>query len=57
MNLFRRIIAWFRPPRPDSSEDLAAAQDAARIHDEMASTRLSNLAGGDAYQTGRKPHR
>jgi hypothetical protein len=59
MNVFKRLVGWLRPQRAGSPEERAAAEDGARIRDEMASTRLSTMAGSGAenYQTQRKPHR
>jgi hypothetical protein len=59
MKLLERLGSLFRRPRSGSPEDRAAAEEAARIRDEVASTRLSTTAGSAAenYQTGRKPHR
>lgn len=59
MKLFERLGSLFKRPRSGSPEDRAAAEEAARIHDEMTSTRLSTTAGSAAenYQSGRKPHR
>ena len=53
MNPFRRLIAWFRPA-PKTAEELQAEQDAARMHDELETTRLSqrSLAGSN-YETRR----
>jgi hypothetical protein len=53
MNAFTRFIDWFRPA-PKTAEDLQAEQDAARMHDEMETTRLSqrSLAGSN-YETRR----
>ena len=53
MNPFTRLIAWFRPA-PKTAEDLQAEQDAARMHAEMETTRLSqrSLAGSN-YETRR----
>ena len=53
MNPFARLIAWFRPS-PKTAEELQAEQDAARMHDEMETTRLSqrSLAGSN-YETRR----
>ena len=53
MNPFTRLIAWFRPA-PKTTEELQAEQDAARMHDEMETTRLSqrSLAGSN-YETRR----
>jgi hypothetical protein len=53
MNPLTRLLAWFRPP-PKTAEELQAEQDAARMHDEMETTRLSqrSLAGSN-YETRR----
>ena len=53
MNPFARLIAWFRPS-PKTPEELQTEQDAARMHDEMETTRLSqrSLAGSN-YETRR----
>jgi hypothetical protein len=53
MNVFTRVVAWFRPA-PKSAEELEAEQEAARLHDEMETTRLSqrSLAGSN-YETRR----
>jgi hypothetical protein len=53
MNAFTRLIAWFRPG-PKTADELQAEQDAARMHDEMETTRLSqgSLAGSN-YETRR----
>jgi hypothetical protein len=53
MNPFTRVIAWFRPA-PKTAEELQAEQDAAQMHDEMETTRLSqrSLAGSN-YETRR----
>jgi hypothetical protein len=53
MNPFARLIAWFRPA-PKTVEELQAEEDAARMHDEMETTRLSqrSLAGSN-YETRR----
>lgn len=50
MNLLTRLLAWLRP----APEELKAEQDAARMHDEMETTRLSqrSLAGSN-YETRR----
>ena len=51
MNPFTRLIAWFRPA-PKTAEDLQAEQDAARMHDEMDTTRLSQRSLADSnYET------
>ena len=59
MKLFDRIGSLFKRQQAGSPEERAAAEDAARIRDEMTSTRLSTKSGSAAenYQTGRKPHR
>jgi hypothetical protein len=48
MNPFTRLIAWFRPA-PKTAEELQTEKDAARMHDEMETTRLSqrSLAGSN----------
>ena len=48
MNVFTRVVAWFRPA-PKSAEELEAEQEAVRLHDEMETTRLSqrSLAGSN----------
>jgi hypothetical protein len=48
MNPFTRLIAWFRPA-PKTAEELQTEQDAARMYDEMETTRLSqrSLAGSN----------
>jgi hypothetical protein len=53
MNAFTRLIAWFRPA-PKTAEELQAEQEAAQMHDEMETTRLSqrSLAGSN-YETRR----
>ena len=53
MNVFARVVAWFRPA-PKSAEELEAEQEAVRLHDEMETTRLSqrSLAGSN-YETRR----
>jgi hypothetical protein len=53
MNVFTRVVASFRPA-PKSAEELEAEQEAARLHDEMETTRLSqrSLAGSN-YETRR----
>ena len=53
MNPFARLIAWFRPA-PKTAEELQAEQDAAQMHDEMETSRLSqrSLAGSN-YETRR----
>jgi len=53
MNVFTRMVAWFRPA-PKSAEELEAEQEAVRLHDEMETTRLSqrSLAGSN-YETRR----
>jgi hypothetical protein len=53
MNVFTRVVAWFRPA-PKSAEELEAEQEAVRLHDEMETTRLSqrSLAGSN-YETRR----
>jgi hypothetical protein len=53
MNPFKRLIAWFRPA-PKTAEDLRAERDAARMHDEMEITRLSQRSlAGSSYETRR----
>ena len=53
MNVFTRVVAWFRPA-PKSAEELEAEQEAVRLHDEMETTPLSqrSLAGSN-YETRR----
>jgi len=53
MNVFTRVVAWFRPA-PKSAEELEAEQEAVRLHDEMETTRLSqrSLAASN-YETRR----
>lgn len=53
MNVFTRVVAWFRPA-PKSAEELEAEREAVRLHDEMETTRLSqrSLAGSN-YETRR----
>jgi hypothetical protein len=53
MNVFTRVVAWFRPA-PKSAEELEAEQEAVQLHDEMETTRLSqrSLAGSN-YETRR----
>jgi len=53
MNVFTRVVAWFRPA-PKSAEELEAELEALRLHDEMETTRLSqrSLAGSN-YETRR----
>jgi hypothetical protein len=55
MKLLKRVIGWLRPERPESAEDLEAAQEGSRIRERMETTRLSTLSGSGAenYQTGR----
>jgi hypothetical protein len=59
VKLFERLGSLFRRRQSGSPEDRAAAEEAARIRDEMTSIRLSTRSGSAAenYQTGRKPHR
>ncbi len=53
MKAVNRLIDWFKPT-PKTPEDLAAAQEAARIRDEMETIRLSQRsAAGENYQSGR----
>ena len=50
MNPLARLMVWLRP-KPKSSEDIAAEQEAARLRDEMLRTRLATKYGGDTYET------
>jgi len=53
MNPFQRLIDALRP-RPKTAEDVAAAQEAERVRDEMETIRLSQLSQtGENYQSGR----
>jgi len=53
MNRLRRMVDWFKPS-PKTPEDVEAAQEAARIRDEMETIRLSQRSmAGENYQSGR----
>jgi hypothetical protein len=53
VKLLRRLLALLRPTAKNP-EDLAAAQEAARLHDEMETIRLSQRSpAGQNYQSGR----
>jgi hypothetical protein len=57
VNPLRRIRTWFRRG-PSSPEEFAAPRDAARLRDEIATTRVSSRsAGAENYQTGRRTGR
>ena len=46
-------MAWLKP-LPKTPEDIEAAQEAARIRDEMETIRVSQRsAAGENYQSGR----
>ena len=56
MNLFTKLIAWFRPA-PKTPEEIEATQEAEQIRDEMESVRLSSRSiAGSNYGSGRAPH-
>lgn len=46
-------MGWLGPERPETQEDLEAAQEGSRIRERMETTRLSTISGGESYQTGR----
>ena len=48
MNTVARLIAWLRPA-PKSPEDIAAEREAARMRDEMKTTRASTRAPAGEY--------
>jgi hypothetical protein len=50
VNPLARLKDWLRP-KPESAEDIAAEQEAARLRDEMQRTRLATKYGGDTYET------
>jgi len=53
MNVFTRVVAWFRPA-PKSAEELQAEQEAAQLREEMKTTRLSQESmAGSSYETRR----
>ncbi len=53
MNAFTRFIAWFRPA-PKTAEEIEAAEEAARMHEEMETIRLSQRSmAGSNYETRR----
>lgn len=53
MNVFTRVVAWFRPA-PKTADELEAQQDAAQLHDEIETTRLSQRSmAGSNYETRR----
>ena len=56
MNLFTKLITWFRPA-PKTPEEIEATQEAEQIRDEMESVRLSSRSiAGSNYGSGRAPH-
>ena len=53
MNMLARLIAWLRPA-PQSPDEVAALREAARIRDEMKTTRASTRApAGEYYEAQR----
>ena len=48
MNPLARLKAWLKPA-PMSAEDIAAEREAARIRDEMKTTRSSTRAPAGEY--------
>ena len=53
MNAFTRFIAWFRPA-PKTAEEIEAAEEAARMHEEMETIRLGQRSiAGSNYETRR----
>ena len=55
MTTLARLIAWLRSA-PKSREDLAAEREAARIRDEMTTTRWSaRVPAGEFYEAERRP--
>ena len=53
MNAFTRFIAWLRPA-PKTAEEIEAAEEAARMHEEMETIRLSQRSmAGSNYETRR----
>ena len=53
MNAFTRLIAWFRSA-PKTAEEIEAAEEAARMHEEMETIRLGQRSmGGSNYETRR----
>jgi len=57
VNPLARLRDWLRPG-PRSTQDLAAEQEAARLREEMLTTRASSKApGGEAYEAKDRPRR
>jgi hypothetical protein len=55
MNRLARLVAWLRRPTPTSVEDVAAEREAARLRDEMQTTRASTRAPrGEYYEAERR---
>jgi hypothetical protein len=53
VNPLRRVLDAFKP-RPQTAEDIEAAQEAERIRYEMETIRLSQGSqAGENYQSGR----
>ena len=53
MNVFTRFIAWFLPA-PKTAEEIEAVEEAARMHEEMETIRLSQRSiAGSNYETRR----
>ena len=53
MNAFTRFIAWFRPA-PKTAEEIEAAEEAGRMHEEIETIRLSQRSmAGSNYETRR----
>ena len=53
MNPLRRVVRWLKP-HVKTQEDLEAAQEAARLRDEIETIRVSQRSGaGQNYQSGR----
>jgi hypothetical protein len=48
VNALARLIAWFKPA-PSSREELVAEREAARLRDEMKTTRASTRAPAGEY--------
>jgi hypothetical protein len=56
MSVLQRLRELLKPT-PKSPEDIAAAAEAARLHDDLETARLSqrSMAGAN-YQSGRDSH-
>jgi len=57
MKKLARLVPWLRPT-PTSAEDVAAEREAARMRDEMTTTRWSARApAGEYYEAERRGDR